>query len=1359
MENKFRYYQTEADNAITQELIQNNKCISKMFCGTGKSLLMRKCKVSKQKLCVYVFPSLSLIDQFHTIYLIDFPKEYVLKISSEQESTTDPKIIKSFLKKKRNKIICVTYQSYGTLLDNLGETKINICIYDEAHHAVGETYQKLIFENELCEKQVFFTATPKNANGIIMYDREQPEAGVCGKLVYDYTYLDGVNEDYLNPFEIRVDMFTEDTNSSLYESICRAILASENNRILTFHSDVNADRDKSVKHFVDELKFKECFNKILSDEFPEKLNYYNKITMKGLMSEIKPSDRKLILNEFDITPNNEIFVISSCETIGEGIDTKNANMCAFIDPKSSFVKIIQNIGRIVRKEYNVDKPKSTILIPCWVDKNKYLECGGDREKCDEVIRQDMNKDGNFNGILNVLSALKQEDEDIYDICLHYPDSYSPQEIINNLEKQGYMIDDPVGEGSLIENLEYMIDCEIDYEEYEDCDSDEELIMRVSEDNNICIEIHTDSLENPVEIYNSECESGEIIRIYKSIDSESEEHVYQPIVKKCGKKKNKDTIIKPDIKKRFNYNVHTNADIKVLWNITNNFDITKDICSCILDCEIVDKWYETLEKVKNFMDTEGKRPSHSQIKHKDEKSLSRWLTDQIKKYKNKNNSMKTEEKRNLWEDFVEKYKEYFINNADKWNTKFEELKKFINNNQKRPSVHSTNKDEKLLGSWLSGQTQNYKNKKKSLKDTDKRKNWDEFVEKYKQYLLSDDEKWVTNLEKVKQFININKKKPSVYSKNEDEKFLSSWINNQVSNYKKKQQAMINVAKRKKWEEFVKDEKYKEYFIDNDEVWNINFEEVKQFMDKYKKRPSSTSTNKDEQFLGRWIGSQLTNYTNETRSMNNVSKRKKWNEFIVKYKEYFLSDDEVWNTKFEEVKQFMDKYKKRPSSTSKNKDEKFLGSWIQTQNTNYKQKGKSMETEERRKIWDEFVEKYKPYFLSDDEKWNTNFEELKKFMDTEDKRPSDKSKNKDEKTLGGWIGCQLKNYKKKGKSMETEERRKLWDEFIVKYKEYLVSDDEKWDTKFEELKQFINNNQKRPSSTSKNKDEKTLGGWINKQVSNYKKKKDSMKTEERRKIWDEFKSQYSSIFNGETEDNEEDSVEIQIKEEPIKKKVMNLPKSFKKREETREEIKTRIKTEMSQLHQRYKTMNSQNLNIEFKENPDLWKKYHEISEKNEESFPPEGIPRNRIIQELTKIKTKRTKQVVDMGCGKGQISDHFKNDARFNFMNYDHISENDRVISCDISNLPLEEDSVDICVLSLAMWGSNCRNYITEASRILESNGQLYIIEPTKRWSEKDELGNIIQGNEACKMTELLRENGFKIIHSSIEKFCLFTCVKI
>jgi superfamily II DNA or RNA helicase len=255
--NDFRYYQQEADDAITKELSTNSKCIVKMFCGTGKSLIMRKCKIiSNKKLVVYVFPSLSLIEQFTTDYLHDFSPNNMLKISSEIESTTDPDKIKSFLQITKNKIICITYHSYKTLLDNLDGKIIDVCIYDEAHHAVGATYQKLIFENdEVCEKQIFFTATPKNANGITMYDRSNIESGMCGNLVYDYTYLNGSNEDYLNWFDLRIDMSTENTNNSLYESICRSIIVTGNNRVLTFHYDVNnTDRDKS------DLKNQICLN-------------------------------------------------------------------------------------------------------------------------------------------------------------------------------------------------------------------------------------------------------------------------------------------------------------------------------------------------------------------------------------------------------------------------------------------------------------------------------------------------------------------------------------------------------------------------------------------------------------------------------------------------------------------------------------------------------------------------------------------------------------------------------------------------------------------------------------------------------------------------------------------------------------------------------------------------------------------------------------------------------------------------------------------------------------------------------------------------------------------------------------------
>ena len=125
---------------------------------------------------------------------------------------------------------------------------------------------------------------------------------------------------------------------------------------------------------------------------------------------------------------------------------------------------------------------------------------------------------------------------------------------------------------------------------------------------------------------------------------------------------------------------------------------------------------------------------------------------------------------------------------------------------------------------------------------------------------------------------------------------------------------------------------------------------------------------------------------------------------------------------------------------------------------------------------------------------------------------------------------------------------------------------------------------------------------------------------------------------------------------------------------------------------------------------------------------------------------------MGCGKAQIANHFEKDSRFQFINYDHISSSENIETCDISNTPLEENDVEICILSLAMWGSNCKEYIQESHRILETGGKLYIIEATKRWTEEDEL----PGN---KLKKILEENGFQIVEEKIEKFCMFVCIKV
>jgi hypothetical protein len=117
-----------------------------------------------------------------------------------------------------------------------------------------------------------------------MYDRGIKNETVCGNLVYDYPYLKGVNEGYLNPFEIRIDMYTENNNKSIYECIARAVLASKNNRVLTFHSDVHTERETSVHNFVKEIKFRDVFLELQEREYPNQK--YKKITMIGLSSDM-----------------------------------------------------------------------------------------------------------------------------------------------------------------------------------------------------------------------------------------------------------------------------------------------------------------------------------------------------------------------------------------------------------------------------------------------------------------------------------------------------------------------------------------------------------------------------------------------------------------------------------------------------------------------------------------------------------------------------------------------------------------------------------------------------------------------------------------------------------------------------------------------------------------------------------------------------------------------------------------------------------------------------------------------------------------------------------------------------------------
>ena len=180
----FEPHQKHADEGIFEAFAcGNDDCLIKMFCGTGKSLVMRRAEVLQAKsarIIAYVFPSLALIDQFTNDYLTsphpDSSKceEHVIKISSDKDgATTDISAVVLFFREFREMeardahvthqaIVCVTYQSLDVLADALDEAResIDVAFFDEAHHSVAPTYRKYIYDRRLATKQAFFTATP-----------------------------------------------------------------------------------------------------------------------------------------------------------------------------------------------------------------------------------------------------------------------------------------------------------------------------------------------------------------------------------------------------------------------------------------------------------------------------------------------------------------------------------------------------------------------------------------------------------------------------------------------------------------------------------------------------------------------------------------------------------------------------------------------------------------------------------------------------------------------------------------------------------------------------------------------------------------------------------------------------------------------------------------------------------------------------------------------------------------------------------------------------------------------------------------------------------------------------------------------
>lgn len=162
--------------------------------------------------------------------------------------------------------------------------------------------------------------------------------------------------------------------------------------------------------------------------------------------------------------------------------------------------------------------------------------------------------------------------------------------------------------------------------------------------------------------------------------------------------------------------------------------------------------------------------------------------------------------------------------------------------------------------------------------------------------------------------------------------------------------------------------------------------------------------------------------------------------------------------------------------------------------------------------------------------------------------------------------------------------------------------------------------------------------------------------------------------------------------------------------------RLQTKLDSGHFRmlnesmYTATGAQSLHL-MKQQPHLFQLYHTGYAEQVKRWPKN--PLDVIIQYLNTQST--PKRIADLGCGEARLA---KEVLQHHVKSFDLLAANDKVIQCDIANVPLPDSSVDIAVFCLSLMGTNYGDFIKEARRILTLNGLVIIAEVASRFADHD-----------------------------------------
>ncbi|XP_078051703.1 ribosomal RNA-processing protein 8 [Augochlora pura] len=138
--------------------------------------------------------------------------------------------------------------------------------------------------------------------------------------------------------------------------------------------------------------------------------------------------------------------------------------------------------------------------------------------------------------------------------------------------------------------------------------------------------------------------------------------------------------------------------------------------------------------------------------------------------------------------------------------------------------------------------------------------------------------------------------------------------------------------------------------------------------------------------------------------------------------------------------------------------------------------------------------------------------------------------------------------------------------------------------------------------------------------------------------------------------------------------------------------------------------------FKDDPDSFTAYHEGYKQQVAQWPVN--PLDVIISSIKKMP--KDYIIADFGCGEARLSASVPQKVH----SFDFVSLNENVTACDMAHTPLLASSVQVVVFCLSLMGTNLKDYIIEANRILKQDGILKIAEVESRFDRVEDFIKVL-----------------------------------